>query len=267
MNFILTRKVLATLVFSLIFLQIIKAEEPSAKEIMRNVIENGRTSIDEKVNVHLTLIDKSNAIREKTATLFTKRKVDGKEEKLIIFHSPPDIRNSAILTIEHDNMPDDQWLYLSSYHRSRRIPPSNKSSPYMETDFTYEDLTTPNVDNYKYNILQKGTFSSVLCWRIEAVPWEENLKKESGYSKTIGWVDVKKPIFLRIEYYDKSGKLLKILEPSELEQVKGKYRWKVLKMKNVQTGHETMLQYSNRSIDGGLEGNIFSLRYLERENW
>ena len=46
-------------------------------------------------------------------------------------HRQGDVAGTAMLTFSHGLEPDDQWLYLPSIKRVKRISSKNKSGPFM----------------------------------------------------------------------------------------------------------------------------------------
>jgi len=53
------------------------------------------------------------------------------DRSLIVFNRPPDIDGTALLTHAHKSGEDDQWLYLPSVARVKRISAANKSGPFV----------------------------------------------------------------------------------------------------------------------------------------
>ena len=63
---------------------------------------------------------------------------------------PADVKGTALLSFSHVLEPDDQWLFLPALERVKRISSSNKSGPFMGSEFAYEDFTSQEVGKYKY---------------------------------------------------------------------------------------------------------------------
>jgi len=256
---------LTIIIMGLLMLQIprLAKTEMDAKEIMRQV-DLQSSATDEVIDITMVLIDKKGKERARKATLYTKQKNDTDDMRLIRFHTPADIAKSAVLTIENSDRDNDQWVYLPAYHTTRRITAANRSDNYMGTDFAYEDITDPRIDEYQYKILKREKYRETDCVVIESIPVDEKLKKETGYSKTISWIDPGKFVNLKQEFYDKKGELLKVLTNLELKQYGEKYRWKRTEMENLQKKHKTINEVTKRKINTGLSANTFTQRYLKR---
>jgi len=51
-----------------------------------------------------------------------------------------DVKGTVVLTFSHGLKPDEQWIYLPALKRVKRISSSNKSGPFMGSEFAYEDI-------------------------------------------------------------------------------------------------------------------------------
>ena len=73
---------------------------------------------------------------------------------LFVFDEPRDVAGTAMLVHGHTDAQDDQWLYLPALTRVKRISSSNRSGSFMGSEFTYEDLGSPEVEKYTYRYLR-----------------------------------------------------------------------------------------------------------------
>ena len=55
--------------------------------------------------------------------------------------TPRDIEGTALLSHAKILDADDQWLYLPALKRVKRISSSNKSGPFVGSEFAFEDFT------------------------------------------------------------------------------------------------------------------------------
>jgi len=239
------------------------ASETSAVEIMRSVVDQRRTN-SEKVDIVMTLIDNQGKKWIRTGRFYMARKDSENDVRLFHFFTPPELAKSGILTIENSSGVHDQWLYLPAYHTTRRIAGGNRGEKYMGTDFFYEDIIRIRVDEYKIIELRKEVKDGINSVVLEGIPVADRLKEESAYSKIIWWVDPQKKTMLGAKYFDKKGNVLKLLENSDLEFVKGHYIWKKQLMFDVQNNHKTILEFGKKEIDEPISPDMFTLRYLKR---
>ena len=188
--------------------------------------------------------------------------VDGDGDKaLTVFHSPRDVRGTALLTYSHGVAPDDQWLYLPALRRVKRIASNNKSGPFMGSEFAYEDFSSQEVEKYKYKYIKDDKVEGVDCFLIERYP----VDKDSGYTKQQVWLDKDEYRVRKIDFYDRKGALLKTLMPSEYQKYLGKH-WRAHKMNmvNHQTGKSTDLVWSEFKFKTGLKDDDFTRTRLQQ---
>ncbi len=188
--------------------------------------------------------------------------VDGDGDKsLTIFDDPRDVKGTAFLSFTHALVPDDQWLYLPALKRVKRISSSNKSGPFMGSEFAYEDLTSQEVEKYAYRWLRDEVLEGRECMVIERIPAYEN----SGYTRQVVWVDKEMWQPLQVEYYDRKDALLKTLVISDHSRYLDRY-WRPARMfmRNHQTGKSTELLWSNYQFKTGLSERDFDRNSLKR---
>ncbi len=239
------------------------ADERTARSLMQDVIASASAD-DEVVSIHMELTDSGNQVRERTATFYAKRDPDGHVMRLIRFHTPADLAKSGILVLDKGHEDAEQWLYLPAYHTSRKVAAANRSDTWMGTDFAYEDMSDPDVDRYDYRFLENERIDGADCRQVEAVPRDEKLKKESGYSRTVSWIDPTRNVVVKVDFYGKDGALAKKLRHSRLQSHGEYYRWGEWEMRDLKREHRTLLKFEDRRVNPGLEERLFTVRFLER---
>ena len=155
---------------------------------------------------------------------------DDGDKSMIIFDQPRDVRGTALLTYSHKTGDDDQWLYLPALKRVKRIASSNKSGPFMGSEFAYEDLSSQEIEKYTYKYLRDETLDGEQVFVIERYPTDEN----SGYTKQIVWMDQAEYRPRKIEFYDRKNSHLKTLTLHEYQEYLDDY-WRPGRMEMVIT--------------------------------
>lgn len=187
-------------------------------------------------------------------------KEDG-DKGLSVFEQPRDVEGTAFLTYSHIHGNDDQWLYLPALKRVKRISSSNKSGPWMGSEFAYEDLSSFEVEKYNYKFLRDDELNGEKMFVVEMIPDYSN----SGYNKTIAWIDQEHYRVHRIEFFDQKDDKLKELNLSEFKQYLDKY-WRAHRqeMNNVQTGKSTTIIWKDFEFNVGLSEDDFNKSSLKR---
>ncbi len=186
---------------------------------------------------------------------------DDGDRSLIIFDHPKDVRGTALLTFSHKDGNDDQWLYLPALKRVKRIASSNKSGPFMGSEFAYEDISSQEVEKYSFKYLRDEACGDQQCFVLERIPVDE----KSGYTKQVVWIDQTEYRPQQIEFYDRKHSHLKTLTFHDYQRYADKH-WRPgrLEMVNLQTGKSTTLSFSGYKFKNGFEEGDFDQASLAR---
>jgi hypothetical protein len=181
-------------------------------------------------------------------------------KSLIRFLRPRDVQGVGFLTWDYRQGRDKQWLFLPAVGRVQRIAAHERTGSFMGTDFTYEDLEGRDIDDDEYTLLGEDSVFGIPCYMVEGKPVNET----SSYSRRVAWIDRSNWLLKKVEFYDRRGKLLKILTIPRHER-RGRY-WLApeMTMENVQNGHRTVLEFTEVNYDTGLRDDFFTERFLMR---
>lgn len=241
-----------------------QAEEAAEKawKIITEVDNRDQGWQDSAANMLMTLRNRQGkeSMRE---IRVTNLEVDGDGDKgLIVFNKPRDIKGTAFLTYSHALDPDEQWLFLPALKRVKRIASSNKSGPFMGSEFAYEDINSFEITKYNYIYLYDETLNEQDCFVLQAQPKYQH----SGYTKSYIWIDKAEYRIQKIAFYDRKSALLKIQFFSDYQQYLSQYwRAHTMTMENQQNGKTTTLQWSNFTFRNGLTDKNFTLNVLKRQ--
>lgn len=183
------------------------------------------------------------------------------DKSMSIFDQPADVKGTAFLTFSHAIKADEQWMFLPSIKRVKRINSKNKSGPFMGSEFAFEDISSQEVEKYTYKYLRDEKFNNVDCFVIERIP----AYKHSGYTRQIGWINKAEYRPEKTDFYDRKNSLLKTLTYSGYNKHLDQY-WRAEKlfMENHQNGKSTTLNWSNYQFKTGLKDKDFSRNSLKR---
>ena len=183
------------------------------------------------------------------------------DKSLVVFDTPRDIEGTALLSHAKILDPDDQWLYLPALKRVKRISSSNKSGPFVGSEFAFEDFTAIELNKFSYTYVGEVPCGDLTCDVLERTPRYEN----SGYTKQISWVDQADYQIRKVEFYNRRGDLLKILELDDYREYgDGYWRAHRLIMTNLQTNKSTDLIYGSYNFGTGLTDKDFVKGRLSR---
>lgn len=183
------------------------------------------------------------------------------DKSQIIFDNPRDVKGTAFLSYTHREGADDQWLYLPALKRVKRIASSNKSGPFMGSEFAFEDIASQEVSKYTYNYMKNEVFDGREHYVVEFDP--KDLK--SGYSRQEVFFDTEEYRVWKVNYFNRGGELLKTLSISDYSQYLGKYwRANTWTMINHKTSKKTVLNFQDWKFDNDFTDRDFSRNSLSR---
>ena len=239
------------------------AQSPEEKglEIAQEMDRRDRGWKDQRANLVMTLRNRQGQESRRELRIST-LEVDGDGDKsLTLFNSPRDVKGTAFLSFTHATEPDDQWLYLPALKRVKRISSRNKSGSFMGSEFAYEDLSSQEVEKYRYKWLRDEALDGKRTMVVEYFPAYEN----SGYTRQVVWIDAEIWQVVRTEYYDRKNALLKTLTIDGYRQYVDKHwRADTMHMENNQTGKSTAIQWSDYRFGTGLTDRDFDRNALKR---
>ncbi len=264
MSKLLTRTFLAALVALALFAPTtIAAQTPEARGLEIAEERDRRDLGFEDFSAELTMTLRNRHGQESVRSLSSKtlEQLDDGDKSLVVFDSPKDIDGTALLTFSHKTGDDDQWLYLPALKRVKRISSSNKSGPFVGSEFAYEDISSQEVEEYTYKYLRDEEVDGMKMFVIEQYPTDP----KSGYTRQVAWIDQAEYRLWKVDFYDRKDAALKTLVYKGYEQYLDKH-WRPARMEmvNHQTGKSTDLDWANYEFQTGLLDADFNRATLAR---
>lgn len=243
------------------------AATPSVTEIMdRNFVVS--RVLDSTADATFRLINAGGEERLRRTQTLSKLEDNGLDAmRLTRFQSPPDVKGTATLTVEHNPGDDDIWVYLPAMKKVRRLTASNKKDAYVGTDFSYGDVIGYRPSEWENTITGTESDGGVTVYIVTSVPKTPEVRDNSGYSKRVQWIRADNFIAVRGQLFDTAGQLLKEFKAGDIQRVdaaRGRWQPMVIEMRNVQTGHLTEIRMENYKANQGLAGDLFTTRNLDR---
>jgi len=183
----------------------------------------------------------------------------GRDKTFIRILSPA--KEAGITTLR---IGTNMWNYLPKVERTIKIPPSMMLQSWMGSDFTNDDLVKESsvVHDYTHKIMEKKTVDAQTVYVIELIP-----KPESAvtWGKLIFWIRAADYVPLREEFYSEDGRLIKLLEYSQVKKMSGRNIPTIWKMiSQAKPGNETTIEVIEVEYNQPVDENIFSLANLKK---
>ena len=241
--------------------------ELSAEAIYERVLANRfEASVQE---LALVSGDRSGREQPLRVQMLWRRYGDGSREAsqgvlsrtLIRYLEPSDIRGTGYLVINKSPAPDDQFMYLSSVRRIRRINLRNESV--IGTDLSVEDIVPRELEDATYARAPDELVDGTPCYVVEATPVPE---ANSQYERFLLTIEPEHFVPLRTRYFSEAGVEVKELVATRetIREVEGVW----LPLETVMT-HKldeswTRLRVVQLTANPEIPKSLFTQRQLEQ---
>ncbi len=242
------------------------AQEADPAKIIRNSQQAffyQAESFRARVKMTLTSASGSERLRELTMLRINMPK-GGDQRYFMYFHAPGDVRRMAFLVYKYPAREDDRWLFIPALNLVQRIAAKDAQASFVGSDFTYEDVSGRDVEADKHKLLREEENGGKPCYVIESMP-----KGSASYKRKVSWIDKTTSIPLKEEYYDVQDQLFKEFMAERVMEIDGVPTIMKRTMKNVKSGHKTVVEFSEVKYRLALKPEEFSERTLRNPpgNW
>ncbi|MDR0448173.1 MAG: outer membrane lipoprotein-sorting protein [Treponema sp.] len=235
------------------------AAQESALTIVRQ--SRNRISADTtQTRSRWVITAKNGSVSERLIDQYTKDDSAGLSRVLLEFRQPANIAGTRFLSMDTGKGTGNQWIFLPSLGKVRRIAASEGSGSFMGTDFSYDDIASVDrdADLDTHTLLREENLNGKPCHVIESRPKNSSYQ----YSKMVQWIDKSNKVSYKIELFDKRGTHIKTLEILELRDIQGKLSAVKTRMTTVGGGNTTInveiLKYNDAVPEA-----VFTSSYLE----
>lgn len=221
--------------------------EEKGRAIAKELAERNAGYRDLGGQVDMVLTDAGGSEARRSFSLKVLEKASGAEgdRSLIVFDAPADVKGTAVLSHASPEGEDEQWLFLPSARRTKRISAANRTGAFAGSEFSFEDLTGNDSRKYGWRYLAEEGSTVTL----EASPQDA----ASAYSKRLLHIDATEMRISSIDFFDRRGEKLKTLSYSDYKQLNEKFwRSHTWSMKNLQTGKATTIHFTSMKLGSGL---------------
>jgi len=179
---------------------------------------------------------------------------------LVKYLDPFDLRFSGYLIINNHARKNDQFVYLATSRRIRRV--NLRREAVFGTDFTFEDLVPREIEDGRYQRLADKVVQDTTVYVVEIIPRDH---ADSDYSRFVIHVDKESCVPLLTHYWDKRDLLVKELTApaADIQLIDGIHWPSTLTMRNLQIDTFTTLTVQELEPNPKLARKTFDLRRLE----
>ncbi len=181
----------------------------------------------------------------------------------------PSLKGTRFLQSQKTKSADARWIYVPSLKAVRKIGSNDGSKSFVGTEFTYNDTALRTVEKDTHELVSENQSltlggSTYNCYVVKSVPVQ---KKGLEYDSRVLYYDKNTFIPVKIEYFDKAGKMTKVVEVKQLDKLQGAsgktYNLrKVTDFTNTQTNRRSTLTILSMELDNELKSTYFTQNWL-----
>jgi hypothetical protein len=245
----------------------------TADQIARQV-QDRDTGRDSRADLRMKLFDRRDRVRERALAMVTLRGRDAPgapktapdgDRLLIRFTYPNDIRGTSFLVWKHPRSEDERFLYLPSLGRVRRIAGSEAQESFVGSDFSYEDISGRELDEFTYTLLDENA-----AWSAPGGPPQPAYRLESKrkdrtaeFPRVVSLVLKDSFLVVQADVHNRRDEKQKVYSVRRLQQTQGIWTVYESSMTNALDGTRTDLAIEKIEYNIGLKDDAFSRRVLE----
>lgn len=188
----------------------------------------------------------------------------GDSDRLIQFLSPPDVRGVGYLAHFRRGKSPDEWLYLPSMKRERRIGTRDREGAFAATSFSYEDLDLLEFDETRYDavLLPPQEVGGMRTHVIELTP-----RVPSAYSRKVLTLRQGDLGLLTVEYYvARDPAPVKRMTLANYTTVDGYQIATRVEMADLRKGDHTTVLLHDVTLDRPQPRDRYTIQNLRRED-
>ena len=240
-------------------------EALSGRDIYARVLENRFPSY--RQTARLTSGDRAGNEQESVFRMWFREEAsapeDGDQEiasrTLVKYLEPFELRHTGYLILNKRDKPDDQFIYLASERRIRRV--NLRGEPIFGSDFSFEDVLPAEIDDFDYTRLPDETIEGISVFVIEALPRE---KTNSEYSKLRLYIEKDRALPLATRYWNQRELETKALrvDRSSIERIDRYWVARRMTMKSLKLRSFTRMDVEEITPGIDLNAKSFEMRRL-----
>ena len=248
---------------------------------IKYIVKYSKNAKDQTSVGNFILIDRNGLKRtqkwNRYRVILNKNGLDYKD--MIVLTEPQHIKGLAVLTWMYldPNRKRDNWIWLPSQRKLRRVSPAEDDDAAFGADLTTEELTSRNWHDETYAYINEhGTFEGFTShydkknyyknatgWIVEAKP----KRKKWYYSRRVLFIPDTLGAQIHDDIFDPNGKKFKYLFRYYDIRDTGCMPITYVECTDYRTNHMTLITFDWNELNVGVDEKILSPKGLMRSKW
>lgn len=231
------------------------AHGSDARALVKRVLD---AMPDVPLTATMTLATEGGVRRELT---LSQKRIGNTRASYLEVTSPLNVKDTRFLFLERIEGQDEQFVYVPAVKRVAQIGEDARKQPFLGSEFYVSDLVTPALDDFTYVLVGEAVFGGRQCTLVEATP---KSPEEQLYGKTVFAIDARDLLIVRVEFFDRKGKPLKLWTVERLERIDGVWTARQQRMTNLQENVSSRLVIDAIRYHAEVPDERFTRAYLAR---
>lgn len=225
------------------------------------------TGRDARFQLKMRLFDRQQRMRERELAILMLRDDVRGDRMLIRFTYPNDIKGTGFLVWEHPDADDERFLYLPALGRVRRIVGAESQDSFVGSDFTYEDISGREFEEYAYSMVEPNAAWTAPGGQVRPAYRIESRARaaEARYPRIVSTVLKDSFVVVHADIHNRQDERQKVYETRALERIEGIWTLTDVVMTNIVEQTRTELVVTGADYNVGLKASDVSRRELERQ--
>ncbi len=232
------------------------AEAPDVDEVVsRANAASFYAGADGRSEARMRIVDARGREQVRQFTLLRRNGDEGRQQYLVVFSRPSDVRGTVFLVHKDPEADDDRWLYLPGLDRVRRIAPGDERTSFVGSHVYYEDVSGRHIGADAHELVAVADEHYV----IRSVPKDQGSVEFAAFTT---WVDRETWLPMRAEYEKADGTVFRRMEILEVEDIDGYPTGTRMRMEDLDSGGHTLVEFRFSAYDLGMPESVFTERSL-----
>ena len=231
-------------------------ERPSTMEIVKRANQASfYAGEDGRTQARMRIVGGNGREQVRQFTMLRRDGEEGRQEYLVVFSRPADVRGTVFLVEKNPGADDNRWLYLPGLDLVRRIAPGDKRTSFVGSHVYYEDVSGRDIHADEHELIKTTDEYYV----VRSTPRDPDSVEFTHFDTRI---DRDTFLPMESEYVNAEDEIYRRMKIEEVKEIDGYPTGTRMRMEDVANGGHTLVEFRYSAYDLGIPESVFSERSL-----
>lgn len=225
----------------------------TAKEVLDEMEEKNQGFNSAKQVYEMDLIDSKGQVENtKEMEVYILVMDEGEEADsytMMRIVKPRNLNGTTVMTLEED----EQYIYMPSYRKVKKITGSTKNDNFLDTDLKYSELALVSGDVEQEN--EKKMLEETDQHYVIQIDIDDD---DVDYDYMVMTIERESLNMKRIEFYDNNGEMVKTMTAGDYSEIDGYTVFGELEVTDIKVNHSTRMKLVEAEFDIPITKKFFS---------